>query len=95
MQRKRFSPALIMIVREHASPDARKRGVAAEEPMGKPIDEIHQTVKSALIYVHGRMFAVYRDPVLIKVTVRRKLPKPFLPAEVERYGAQRARASAE
>ena len=85
-----FAAALEMVVREHAAAYAGQRGVAADEVVGKRVYKVAQFQKCAPVDVHGRVFAVYRDAVLVEIAVGRVLPEPFFAVQREVDGAQRA-----
>ena len=89
MQRQLFIASLIMVVSKHAAADSLERRVTSNEIMRKFIYEIHQIYKRLFIYFHRNMLCVYRYSVLIKIPVRRKLPKPILSAQLQRHGSER------
>ena len=95
MQRQGFAAALIVIVSKHTSAYARQRRVATDEIMRKNIDKIDQPNKRILVNMHGNVRRIYGDAVFAEISVRRKLPKPVLSAQLDIHGAKRTFASAE
>ena len=77
-----------MVVREHRPTDARQRGVATEEIVRELVDEIEQVAERRFVHTHRRMLSVHADAVLMEIAVRRELPEPRAPAELDFDGAQ-------
>ena len=73
-----------MIVREDRAADYGKRGVGADKVLRRIVHEIEKFYDRLRNNLHGSMFAVDRDTVLIEVRVRRELPEPLLSAERKR-----------
>ena len=72
-----LAAALEVVVREHAAAYPGKGRVAAYEVVREHIHKVCELTECAPVHMHGRVFAVYGDTVLIEIAVGRILPEPL------------------
>ena len=93
MQGQNFTAALIVVVRQNASAYSRQRSVTAYEIVREFIDKIDEVFKRLSVDVHRNMLAVYRNSVLVKISVGGILPEPRAHSEHYRNRAEVALVS--